>query len=601
VGKTNFDNVYQAYTARKTEREKHRSLWNTIAKYVGINVDTNYLQGGTQGNKSQQLDEYIDDPTAALSVNQYGDYLIGIMWSTGDKAFKLVPSRYVLERTNQEAVEEYFDYATDQTLYHMNHSDAGLNSALKPYAYDQPSFGTSGIGAFPHKAFINRKADNALLFRQYGVDNMTIDEGKNGMIEYVDATYKWRVSRIVGEFCTDNGVIDKEALAKLPKPIREAWDKKNLNEEFILVFSTFPRDDFNPRLKGKLGTKFCGVWFMEAGKENKIFAEEDFAEKPIAVCRAIKIRNSVWGRASGTMLISTIKAIDFMVATVIEIMEKMSNPSLGIYSNAIFGDNVLDTSPNGLTVFNSALSNGQNPAFPLFDVGDPSNLIKFLIPYLNEKVTTGFKIDALLDFNSENTMTATESLHRYAIRGKSLAGMLQQQKVELLEPLVKRCVSILWDMVQLGVNPHVDTAAAVRLKMAHKENRIIPQAVLDVIADGRPWYEIKFSNELEKMTRTEAVQALLQVINAITAIAALFPSIVEAVDWYKLLKDINDNLDANNQILIGATEFKKKIQEIAQQKQQMMLAQAGQMGADAAKNMGAANKSNAEAKNANAV
>lgn len=593
-----FDNIYKKFTALKTTKERNKPLWDTIGKYVGITVDTNYSQANDPGKRSQQLDEFVDDPTATISVNQAGDYIVGIMWGTGDKALKLVPSRYVLELASVEQVEDYFDFATDQTLYHMNHSEAGFNNALKPYAYDQVSFGTSGIGAFPNKAFINRVADNAFTFRMYGIDNIVIDEGRGGLVDWVFATYKWTVNRIVGEFCTEGGSVDKALIAKLPKEIRTAWNQNDLNKEFSIVFGIFPRQDFNPKLKGKRGTKYRGVWFMEQSKENAIFAEEDFSEKAIAIARMVRVRGDVWGRSSGTMLISTIRAINFITATVIEILEKMANPSLGIFNNAIFGDSVLDSSPNGLTVFNSALSNGQNPAFPLYDVGNPEGIIKFLLPYLNEKIATAFKIDALLDFSTAKEMTATESLQRYAIRGKSLAGILQQQKVECLEPITKRCVSILQDMEELGVNPRTMAERASKLRAAHKTDRIIPDAVLDVIASGRPWYEIKFNNELEKLTRTESVQALVQVLQAITAIYAIFPQIAMAVDWYKLLDDINNNLDANNQILIGAEAFKQAVIADAEAKKAMMMAQMGQAGAAMSKDASQANKNNAEARSA---
>lgn len=595
---TDFQNIYQRYTELKTEREKYKPLWDSISKYVGINVNTNYIWSNNQGDKSQQMDEFVDDPTSAISVNQFGDYMTGILWGTGDKALEVIPSRYVLELVSNEEVSNYYDYVTSQTLYHWNHSDAGWSGCLRAAMYDQAAFGTEGIGAFPNKSFLNRTADNAIIFRQYGVDNVCIDEGKAGLIDMVYATYHWRVARIVGEFCTDNGVVSKKAIALLPRAIRMAWEKNSLNEEFDIVFGVFPREDYNPKLKGKRGTKYRGVWFMDGSpQDNNIFFEEAFAEKPIAVTRMIKVRGQKYGRASGTMLISTIRAVNFMLATAIEVIEKMANPSLGVLNNAIFGDSVLDTSPNGLTVFNSALANGSPPTFPLYDVGDPSALVQLLIPYLNEKVTTAFKIDTLLDFSSAKDMTATESLQRYVIRGKSLSGILVQNKVEKLDVVGRRVISILYGMDQLGVNPITMTSAAEQLRSVQRQDRIIPEAVLKVMDSGRPWFELRFNNELEKLTRTESVQALIQVLQAITGIAALYPQIIEGVNWYKLLADINDNLDANNQILIGERAFKEKIAALAQQQQAAMQLQAGQVGSETTKNMATANKSNAEARN----
>jgi hypothetical protein len=593
-----FQNIYKCYTDCKSTAATYKPLWDDISKFVGIQVRPDYIWNNNQV-KSQQLDEYVDDPTASISVNQFGDYLTGIMWATGDKVVDIVPSRYVLELVDEEVVKPYYNFATDQLLYHMNHVDAGYSTALRSYAYDQAAFGTSGIGLFENKDFRNGIADNALITRTFGIDNSVCDEGKSGVIEIIFAPYHWKVNRIVGEFCTEDGQISDKLVAKLPKPIRDAYNKGNYNDEFTIIFGVFPRKDYSPKLKGKRGTRYRGVWFMETNtsKDNAIFFEEDFEERPISIARMIKIRGDIYGRSSGTMLISTIRSVNFMISETIEIIEKMGNPALGIWNNAIFGDSVLDSSPDGLTVFNQALAGGADkPTFPLYDVGDPSGIIKFLVPYLNEKIVTAFKIDALLDFSSAKQMTATESLQRYAIRGKSLSGMLLQQKNERLTPDVRRAISILRNVGELGADPRTQEALVKKLKANKRDNRIIPQEVVQVMESGRPWYELRWNNELEKLTRTETVQALVQVIQSITAIAALFPNIIEAVDWYKLLQDINNNLDANNQILYSAKEFKAKVEEIAKQRAAAMAMQVGQAGSEIQKNSAQANKNNQEAK-----
>jgi hypothetical protein len=594
-----FQTVKQIYRDLKSERDKYTSLWKDISKYVGISVDIDYQYNGTNKDVSKQADDYVDDPTAAIAVNQFGDYLLGIMWGTGAKALSIVPSRYVLERTSTEAVQEYYDFVTDQTLYHMNHSDAGLNSALKPWSYDLAAFGNAGIGVFKNTQFVNRVADNALIFRNFGVDSTCIGEGRNGLIDYVFCTYHWKIARIVGEFCTDNGEVSEALLSKLTKDMRDAWKKRNMNKEFTIIFGFFPREDYDPKLKGKRGTRYKGVWFAEGNDSKTFFHTEDFAEKPIAWTRMIKIRGEDYGRGSGTMLLSTIRASNFILGTAIEAIEKLVNPSLGILNNALFGDSVLDTSPNGLSVFNSTLAGGQNPLFPIHEVGDISALIQYLIPYLNEKISTAFKIDSLLDFSSAKEMTATESMHKYAIRGKSLSGLLIQAK-ETFETAVKRSVSLLGspDIAQLGVDGGLFPDIAKALKGRGKQERIIPQEVMDTIKDGRPWFEIRFNNELEKLTRTESIQNLVQLIQTIGAVAGMYPQIIEAADWYKLIEDANDNLDANSQILIGAKAFADKLAAAAQQQQSMMALEAGRAAGGIQKDTAQANKANMEAQNA---
>lgn len=587
-------NIQALYQSLKSNAEQYHPLWEKIARNTGITVKLQYNKSNA-GNKSQALDQYVDDPTAALSVNQAGDYTIGIMWGTGDEAFELVPSRYVLEMATKEELEDYYAFATSQGLYHFNHENSGFILCLKPYMYDQYSFGNSGIGCWKNKGFINKIDDNALSFQQYGVDNMVVDEGKSGMIEYEFAIYQWNANRIVGDFAMADGVVDNKAFDKLPKAVRQAWNNGDTTTEFKIVLAVYPRQDFNPRLKGKRGAKFKGEWFMDDA-ENQTFAEEDYKFNPIAWARMIKIRGEKYGRSAGTIFNSTINSVNFMVGETIEILEKLGKPSLGIWNNAIVGDSVLDTGSNTLNVFNPSYATGQQPIFPLYQVGDPTGIINYLIPYLNEKVVTGFKVDTLLDFSSAKEMSATESLQRYAIRGKALSGILMQQKVEFLMPIIKRGMSILWDLGELGINPVLEPERAMKAKTLRPE-RIIPQAVLNAVEQGRSWYEIKLNNELEKLMRTEKVQALIQLIQVITATAALFPQIIGAVDWHKLISDINQYLDPNNQIIMGEMEFKKMVEAQAQLARQQMQMAAGQGQADISAKLAQANKTQKEAQN----
>lgn len=596
IGK--FENVTRLYGDLKTRWERKKPDWVEISNFVGISVDADYITNkGADSDNANDLDTYVDDPTAAISVNQAGDYLVGVLWGTGEESMNIVPSRYVTELVDPSVVADWYGFATEQSLYHMNHEDAGFSTALQPYAYDQFSFGTSGIGAFRNKGYVDLVEENALIFRNYGIDNTMIDEGKSGKADIVFSVYNWRLNRIVSEFAKTDGSIDPAKIEKLPKVIKEAYKSNDFNEVFQIVFGVYPREDYDPKLKGKRGTRYKGSWFMEDQSGGEPFFEEDFADRPIAMARAIKVRGETYGRASGTLLISTIRSVNFMVGTTIEIVEKMSKPAVGMMNSAIFGDSVLDTSPDGLTIFNQAQAGGNNgnPVFPIHDVGDPSAILNFLVPYLNEKVVTAFKVDALLDFSSAKEMTATESLQRFAIRGKSLAGMLLQQKNEMLVPICKRSIGVLLAMGELGVDASTDAERAKALRGRGRAERVIPDAVLQVIESGRPWYELKFNNELEKLLRTENVQAAVQLIQSVTAVAALYPQIVAAVDWYQLLKDINDNLDYNSKIMLSADDFQEEIQKAAEAQAQQMALQAGQAGAQINKDTATANKSNADA------
>ncbi|MHA1970366.1 MAG: portal protein [Candidatus Thorarchaeota archaeon] len=595
MAKSQFKNLKDRYDKLTTTWNTYKPLWDRIGRFVGIGVDVDYKQQGGENNSSE-LSEHVNDPTAALSVMQAGDYMHGIMWGTGEKAITLEPSDQLLERVAEEDVREWFEYATAQTLFHMNHSQSGLNSALKSHNYDQFSFGTSGVGAFLNKEYISGISENALTMRSYGIDNIAIDEGKSGLIDVVFVTYNWRVNRIIEEFALDDeGTVDNRKLAKLPQKIQKDFESNNVNNIHKIIQAIEPREDFNPKLKGKRSTKFKGSWFMYTDSRH-VFHREDFKVFPVPIARAIKVRGEVYGRASGTIILGSIASVDYMISQTFQILEKMQSPPLGTWNSAMFGDSVLDTSADGLTTFNQELmGSAKDPLFKIQDIGDPTGIINFLVPYLNEKITTAFKVDVLLDFNDSSNRTATEMMQRAIIRGKNLAGMLQQQKCELYDRLIERCISLLWMVKAFGLSEQEAPQNAIDMRLVNRTERIIPEAVMECEREGVQWFKIRYNGELDRLTKTEALEKIMTMLQSLGMMAQFFPQLVEAVNWYDMFVDVNKHLGIS--YFKSEDDFKAAIQAQAQQQMDMMQAETGKAEAQTQKDSASANKLNMEAQN----
>lgn len=560
----------------KAKRSENVSLWRDVSKYVGIQVDEKYMDSQTVDG--QLKDTFVDDPTAAMSVIQSGDYIDGILWGNGEDIVTLEPSDWVASKIDKDLVKSYFDFRTKQLLKNMNHYNAGFGRARKAYLYDQMSFGTSGIGVFINEAYKENKDENPYVFRNYGVDNLAIDEGINGRIDTIFITYRWRVNRIVNEF--------KFIGDKLPQCIIEDYDAGHYNKTYNLVQGIYPREDYNPRKKGKVGAKYVGCWFLDDNKSD-IFFEEDFREMPISVCRAIKVRGEVWGRGFGTMLISSIKLNNYMLQQATENIEKKNKPALGAFSNAVFGDSVVDMSSGELTMFNPEYANGQNPLWKLYDEGDPSALIQFLIPYFNEKITSGFKIDVLLDFNSQQGMTATESMHRYTIRAKSIMGIIGQQVDEMLMPTMVRCLQIEDDMGLIGINTKMNPDEVQQARDAGREDVIIPEAVLEAMQKGIKWYKIKFNGELDRMNRAQNVEKVMNFGNGVAMVAQLKPQVLEAVNEYDMITDLNSALGTN--YIKGKRKYEEQLEARQQQAQLQAVMEQGEKVSQMVRNVKGAN------------
>ena len=137
----------------------------------------------------------------------------------------------------------------------------------------------------------------------------------------------------------------------------------------------------------------------------------------------------------------------------------------------------------------------------------------------------------------------------------------------------------------LGINP--EEADAEQLLNRGYTQKIIPQAVSECLEEGKPWFEIHFNNEVEKLGKTERVDDLIKLINVITAMMAVYPQIGEAVDWYKLLASVSEALGFKDN-LVDEKKFRAQIEAMAQQQAQLIQAQTGQLQA-------ASNRDNATA------
>lgn len=557
--------VIKRYEEVKTHKKKFEPLWRDIAKYTGIMVDADDTR-----NDGDDLDSYTLDPTTSLMVVQSADYLKGIIIGTGEKGFDIFPSDELLEMADASELKDWFDYATEKTLEEINHPDSGFHTAFQSFFYDQVAFGNSGIGTFRNELKNNTSA-NALIFREYGVDTMAIDEGKNGVIDIIYNVYKWRTNQFVTEFCYRNGEFDQLMFDALPDKVKDAYNSGEMNKVFKVVQAVLPNEEYNPEKLGVAGTRYRGFWFLEESKD-QIFYEEYFKERPISFGRPVKVRGEVYGRAYGTMLLSSIRCVNEIVNGLMITLDKMREPAVGILGSAIAGDNVIDTSSGSVTAFDATKLNGNSPIFPLQDIGDPSSIVQFLLPYLNEKLATAFKVDLLLDFSSAGNMTATESLQRYSIRNKSILGLVIQQINDVYVPTIRRAISILMDMGRLGVDPNDEERVAVVEDLGLTQ-RIIPEAVLECINQGKPWYRIKFNNDVEKISNTDKIDNMVQLMQMMQGLLSINPQLANAVDWYKMLEDVARALGFDT-ALLGERQFKEMV---AQQEQAQAEAQQAQL------------------------
>ena len=186
------------------------------------------------------------------------------------------------------------------------------------------------------------------------------------------------------------------------------------------------------------------------------------------------------------------------------------------------------------------MANGQSPVFPIAPSGDISAVINFIIPELRKGLVNIFKIDQLLDFNNNTSMTATESSYRMSIRGKSISGLLNQQKQECILPTCHRAISIIQDCGLFGEILE-DLPEQTEAQLAYKQQVIddgdvIPEVIAKAMKDNKIWYTIEFNGELEKLCNAEIYEAIGRFLQYLNAIIQINPDIAYAINAYEFLE-----------------------------------------------------------------
>lgn len=590
--------VVDRFVELKTERQKYIPRWKELQELVSITNEVNSEFEDTR-QPNEQKDIYINDPTAFMCTNQAGDYLAGILWE--NNSITLEPSTYIKKLSKGADLSDFYKKATQITIEQMNATDAGFLSILKSYCYEQFSYGTSGMGVFKSKLFESGQSECCLTCKPFGVWNCCIDEGAGNKIDVVYTVYHWRLNQIIEEFCLDdNGDFDKQKFENMPEEVQRAYESNKYNQKFKIIFAMLPNNHYLMGKRGKKGAKFKGYWFLENAAK-KIFKVDYFKTMPIAICRAIRVNNQVYGESSGTLALSAIKMLNHVSGDAMDNIEKITDMPLGMISGAIVAGNVINRSAGSVTVFNAqALANGQSPVFPISQAGDIAAVVNFMIPELKKNITNIFKIDQLLDFNNQVKMTATESSYRMSIRGKAINGLLSQQKTECIEPVCHRCIQIIQDcglygykLSELSENTIEDIAFKQKVI---NEGDVIPEIVEQAMKDNKRWYNLKFNGELERLSNAEIYEAIGRFLQYLQALLQINPNLVNAINDYEfleLLKSVSNLV--NDKLLKSKYKYEEVINQIKQMQQQQLQQQAITQQAQYLKDSAAASKDMATA------
>lgn len=524
-------------TAKRESLKSRKQPWEYPLEILGKYIYTRKQQFGQTTSPGAFLnDGMINDSTAIRANGAMASAIMGALWKSGNKTFRLRRPRHI---SDTKANQEFYLRQNEILASAMESPKAGFETAFDESLREEGAFGTSGIAEF--------KGDyqNPLIFKSWSIQSVMIAEGADGFVDtiYYDDSVPLRI--VAETYGEENLPADLKALYQ---------DPTKHNDRIKICIAIEPRPEKAQKGKGDKGMPIASYHFTFEGTP-KLLRESGYTELPVRISRWYKLANEEYGRSPGMDALPAIMQINALKEIFLICVEKKAEPPLYILDDGSLGAGTVDTSARGLSVFNSfGRAPGQPPIGTIFDIGELQSLMT-AIEATSGEITQHFLIDKLYDLNNKSRMTLGEAEMRYQIRSDALSSIYARKTAETLNPLIIRSYNILFDMGLLGITEE-DEATANILRAEGIEPLIMPEEIAQAIVDGKDIYEIDYISPAAHVMREEEYRGLITTANNATQMAAVDEMSIHKLNIDKFLEHSRDLTGAPMDLLRSDEETK---------------------------------------------
>lgn len=542
---------YKQVIEEFNEIKSQRSNWDVMYQVLGEYISQMKQNFQGQPSNGEFLTEEIFDSTGTFAAYNAASALLGMLWPGSAKGnIEITPPEDMPESTE---LSKFYEDMTNKLTTAMDDPKANLALALDEYMLDQMIFGTSGVG-------VERGEKSKLLFKSYGVKELYLDEGKNGLINKIALLYEWSATRVVDEYGEEN----------VSEKTRKAAQSGRKEKVKILIMIS-PRKE-KKAIKGKLAMDYQSL-HLEYDTCH-LLKEDGFHELPIAVARFRKLNYEKMGRSNGMNALPDIREANALREAVIIATEKTLDMPIGVIDDGMLGGGYIDTSPRAVTVFNASGNIGNTP--PVFNIGEVPDIryAEARLEKLRETISQHFGIDRLIDMNNDTQMTFGEAQIRDQLRTASLLGLFSRQIAEVFTPIMERSINMLWRDGEFGVLEGSEEEAALIAK--GKEPAYFPEEIQKRLEVGEDIYQITYKTKAANASKAEEYIAIIDVMTFATQAMAVDESIKHRVNLHEGIKKISDIRALPVGVIRQDDEVDELLaaeQEQMQQQQQMQMAE----------------------------
>ncbi|MCD6149723.1 head-tail connector protein [bacterium] len=497
--------IIDRYSRLKGERSQWDSLYEDVCTFVtprrgGIVAPR--VKGGSRMGRVFSCTAIDANDTFAAGL--YG-HLCSPPW------FVLRPQNPQTEISDEE--NTWYSEAT--RILHEELAVSNFNLAVFEHFKD---LGAIGSGCL----FVEEGEKTSLNFLNLFIADFVYQENRHGLIDTVYRHITYTARQAVQEFGEDNVG---------PSVIKAYREPKDIDKRFEFIHAIYPDK----------GQRFPFKSIYVAVKDKLVVREGGYYELPCMADRLDKESNETYGRGIGVKMLPEIKLLNKMVETTIRAAEKVVEPPLMVPDDGFLSP--LRTVPGGILYYRAGTPDRIEPLNTHANIG----LGLEMEAKREDAIKQAFFVDLFKLLAERKNMTATEVLERVEEKLVILGPMLGRLQSELFNPLIERCLGIVY---RAGLLPPLPS--------------------------GLSMYSVQFTGKLAMAMKQMEVRSVQNTFNLLAPWAQVNPAIMDNFDQDKIARGIGERVGLPGEWLRPKDDvdaLRQQQQEAQAQEAQMQMAQ----------------------------
>jgi len=290
---------------------------------------------------------------------------------------------------------------------------------------------------------------------------------------------------------------------------------------------------------------FVGQYVLKKSKR-ALGKVERYEEQPFVAARWSKRSGESMGFGPGMNALPDVKALNKLEEEHLRGVMLANSPSLAVPDDGFLS--TLNRSPRALNYYRAEMQGYEDRIFAI-PTGERPEIAADKIASMEARVQAAFYVN-WMNLPQRPNMTATEVIQRRDEMLRMMGPMVSRLQTELLGPVIERCFNIMW---RAGMLPPP------------------PQSL-----QGVGWH-VEYSSPLAAAQKSQDAGQALQFIQALSAVAAGDPSVIDNLDGDEMTAFLADRMGAPASTL----RDKEQVQQLREARQQREAQMQQMMAADA--------------------